>query len=115
MADIVRELGREEEEIALLSCAPSLPIHTENNVVKSWSDTARLQIKEGSNWNRRAGRSITRPTEERTGNEVSSLRIGFEIQSKVREESMGSRSIREMREETEFGSEGNVVKLMAEP
>lgn len=49
MADIVRELGREEEEIALLSCAPSLPIHTENNVVKSWSETARLQIKEGSN------------------------------------------------------------------
>ena len=49
MADIVRELGREEEEIALLSCAPSFPIHTENNVVKSWSETARLQIKEGSN------------------------------------------------------------------
>ena len=115
MAEMVGEFGREDEEIAWLSCAALSPIHTENSVVKSSSETARLQIKEYSNWNRRAGRSTTRPIEERTGNEVSSLRIGFEIQSNVREDSMGSRSICETREETESGSAGEVEKLMAEP
>lgn len=115
MAEMTLEFGREDEAMALLSCSPSFPTQTENSVVKSESETAVLQIKTCFDWNRRAGRWITRPIEESTGYEVSSLRMGLAIQSKEREESAGSFSIFEIRADTEFMSEGEVVKLMAEP